>query len=61
MAMEKRYDIVNDTFKGNWQKMRIRADKKLPNGYITARNVFLGLFEELITQDMLIDNLMGKY
>lgn len=29
--------------------MRIRSDKNLPNGYITSRNVFVGLFEELIT------------
>ncbi len=37
--------------------IRIRADKGHPNGFITARNVFISIFEENITKEFLIDTL----
>ena len=56
-TLDKRFDIVEDTVKGNWNLLRVRADKALPNGYNTARRVLLSIFEEYISENLLINTL----
>ena len=58
-TLELRYDIVNKTYQGNWENLRIRKDKELPNGFITARNVFSSIFEDNISEDLLVNYLEG--
>lgn len=56
-VLELRYDIVKKTYKGNWENLRIREDKELPNGFITARNVFSSIFEDNISEELLVEYL----
>jgi len=42
-------NVLNNSVKGNWELLRIREDKGHPNGFITARNVFISIFDENIS------------
>ena len=55
--LEKRFNIVTKEVKGNWNYLRVRTDKILPNGFGTARNVNSTIFEENISQEALIKSL----
>lgn len=59
-GLDKRYDIVDDKVTGNWNLLRVRADKVLPNGYNTARRVLMSIFEEYISEDLLVKTIRQK-
>lgn len=60
LSLENRYDIQKKTYGGNWKIMRTRGDKDAPNGFTTAKNVFMTLFQENISEDFLIEKLKEK-
>ena len=59
LSLENRYDIINKKVRGNWKVLRIRSDKEHPNGFTTAKNVFMTLFQENISEDLLINKLVS--
>lgn len=56
-SLNRRVDMINNTVTGRWVLLRSRLDKALPNGYNTARNVCLSMFEEKISENTLIQSL----
>lgn len=54
-AFDQRRNPYDDRFAGNWERLRIRADKSFPNSLATANSVYSSIFEKSISERKLLE------
>lgn len=59
-SLDRRTNLVENKVNGNWNFLRPRIDKCLPNGFNTAKNVLSSIFEECISQEDLLKSIKQK-
>jgi len=60
-SLEKRRSETDDVLRGNWVGLRVRSDKTFPNGFITAKNVFNSIFEDNVSEQLLLRKIQEGY
>jgi len=60
-SLEKRRSETDDILRGNWVGLRVRSDKSFPNGFITAKNVFNSIFEDNVSEQLLLRKIQEGY